>query len=83
MVAVLEAWVANKDAAMFPFDAKITSRYADHLGEVVEVDLLGEMTVLPIFRNPKKKKKMHNHFENSELFYRQPKCRTSRPHSGA
>ena len=57
MVAVLEAWVANKDAAMLPFDAKITSRYADHLGEVVEVKLLGEMTVLPIFRNPKKKRR--------------------------
>ena len=50
MATVLEAWAANNDAAMFPFDAKITSRYADHLGEVVVVDLLGEMTVLPIFR---------------------------------
>ena len=37
MATVLEAWAANNDAAMFPFDAKITSRYADHLGEVVVV----------------------------------------------
>ena len=51
MKAVLEAWTANDEASRLPFDAKITRRYADDLGEVVVVTLLGEMTVLPIFRN--------------------------------
>ena len=51
MASVLEAWAANDDASRLPFDAKITRRYADDLGEVIEVTLLGEKTVLPIFRN--------------------------------
>ena len=51
MASVLEAWTANDDASRLPFDAKITRRYADDLGEVIEVTLLGEKTVLPIFRN--------------------------------
>lgn len=51
MASVLEAWAANDDASQLPFDAKITRRYADDLGEVIVVDLLGEKTVLPIFRN--------------------------------
>ena len=51
MASVLEAWATNDDASPLPFDAKITRRYADDLGEVIEVTLLGEKTVLPIFRN--------------------------------
>ena len=51
MASVLEAWAANDDGSQLPFDAKITRRYADDLGEVIVVDLLGEKTVLPIFRN--------------------------------
>ena len=57
MKAVLEAWTANDEASRLPFDAKITRRYADDLGEVIEVTLLGEMTVLPIFGDQKTKKR--------------------------
>ena len=57
MASVLEAWAANDDASRLPFDAKITRRYADDLGEVIEVTLLGEMTVLPIFGDQKTKKR--------------------------